>query len=201
MRSVIVGVVLLAMVATPLQAQQRLGAVPTEKLDAEQRAAIETFKKTRGADLSGPFEPMLWSPEAMVRTAAMGDYLRFKSAFPPRLSEFIILLASRQWSQQYEWSRHHPIAIQAGIDRSVIDAIAEGRRPQQMSAEHDVLWDFCTELMQNKSVSDTTYNRTLKMFGEKGIIDAVSITGYYTFLAMVLNTVRLPAAPGAPRLP
>lgn len=201
MRSFIVGGVLLATTAAPLHAQARLGAVPPEKLTAEHRAAMETFKKARGADVFGPFATMLWSPEAMVRAAAMGDYLRYKTAFPPHLTEFIILLTSRQWSQQYEWSVHHPIAIKAGIDRSVIDAIAEGRRPQRMPEEQEILWDFCTELMQNKDVSDTTYNRALAKFGEKGIIDATSITGYYTLLAMVLNTTRTPPQPGASLLP
>src|SRR5262249_28305620 len=152
-------------------------------------------------DPFGPFAAMLWSPEAMVRASAMGDYLRFKSAFPPPLSEFIILLTTRRWSQQYEWSVHQPIALKAGIDASVLDAIANGRRPQRMTEEQEILWDFCSELTQNKNVSDATYARALKKFGEKGVVDAISITGYYTLLAMVLNTARTPPEPGAPPLP
>ena len=200
MRRLIAGGLLLAMTSTPVFAQ-RLGPPPKETLTAEQRAAMEEFQKQRGVGISGPFEPMLWSPEAMVRAASMGTYLRYKSAYSQDLSEFIILLAGRSWSQQYEWSVHYPIALKAGVSKAIADAIADGRRPAGMSADQEMLYDFTTELIQNKTVSDPTYARVLKRFGEKGVIDAVSITGYYTLLAMVLNTARTPPNPGVPLLP
>ena len=200
MRRFIAGGLLLAMTSTPVLAQ-RLGLPPKDTLTAEQRAAMEEFQKQRGVPISGPFEPMLWSPEAMIRAASMGTYLRYKSVYPQDLSEFIILIAGRSWSQQYEWTIHYPIALKAGVSKSIADAIAEGRRPAGMSADQEMLYDFTTELIQNKAVSDPTYARVLKRFGEKGVIDAVSITGYYTLLAMVLNTARTPPAPGVPLLP
>ncbi|MGH9254554.1 MAG: carboxymuconolactone decarboxylase family protein [Vicinamibacterales bacterium] len=152
-------------------------------------------------DVFGPFVPLLWSPDLMMRVSALGDYLRYDSALPPHLSEFMILIAARLWSQQYEWSLHCPIALQAGVDRAIVDAIAEGRRPPRMSEEQEILYDFATELMQSRSVSDATYGRVLAAFGEKGAIDAVGITAYYTLLAMILNTARTPPEPGGPLLP
>ena len=200
MYRLIAGGLLLAMTSTPVFAQ-RLGRPPQDTLTAEQRAAMEEFQKQRGVGISGPFEPMLWSPEAMIRAASMGTYLRYKSVYPQDLSEFIILLAGRSWSQQYEWSVHYPIALKAGVSKAIADAIGEGRRPAGMSADQEMLYDFTTELIQHKSVSDPTYARVLKRFGEKGVMDAVSITGYYTLLAMVLNTARTPPDPGVPPLP
>ena len=152
-------------------------------------------------EVFGPFLPLLWSPELMMRTSAMGDYLRYQSAFPPHLSEFIILVASRLWSQQYEWSLHSPIALRAGVDPAIVEAIAEGRRPPQMSEEQEILYDFSTELIESGSVSDATYHRALEKFGEKGVVDAAGITGYYTLLAMILNTARTSPEPGGPLLP
>ncbi len=200
MRRLVIGGLLLAMTSSPVLAQ-RLGLPPKDTLTAEQRAAMEEFQKQRGVGISGPFEPMLWSPEAMIRAAAMGTYLRYKSVYSQDLSEFIILLAGRSWSQQYEWSVHYPIALKAGVSKAIADAIAEGRRPAGMSADQEMLYDFTTELIQNKSISDPTYARVLKRFGEKGVIDAVSITGYYTLLAMVLNVARTPPDKGVPLLP
>ncbi len=200
MRRLVIGGLLLAMTSSPVLAQ-RLGLPPKDTLTAEQRAAMEEFQKQRGVGISGPFEPMLWSPEAMIRAAAMGTYLRYKSVYSQDLSEFIILLAGRSWSQQYEWSVHYPIALKAGVSKAIADAIAEGRRPAGMSADQEMLYDFTTELIQNKSISDPTYARVLKRFGEKGVIDVVSITGYYTLLAMVLNVARTPPDKGVPLLP
>jgi 4-carboxymuconolactone decarboxylase len=187
--------------ATSPHGPERLGPIPADKLTAEHREALEAFRKTRRMDIFGPFIPLLWSPEVMTRMAAMGEYLRDRSVFPPRLSEFMILITARHWTQQYEWSLHYPIAIEAGVDRAIADAIAEGTRPVRMSEEQEILYDFCTELIQHQNVGDATYARALATFGEKGVIDAISITGYYTLLAMVLNTARTPPEPGGPTLP
>jgi 4-carboxymuconolactone decarboxylase len=171
----------------------RLPPIAADRLTPAQREAIDAFKIARGAEVSGPFHPLLRSPELMTRTRAMGDYLRYKSALPPRLSEFVILITAREWSQQYEWNAHYPIAIKAGVKAELLDAIAEGRRPLQMSEEESTLYDFCHELHREKSVSDATYARALKMFGEQGVMDTIGITGYYSLLGMVLNTARTPA--------
>ena len=178
----------------------RLGQVPAHRLNDEHRAAIEAFKAARSQDIFGPFVPLLWSPEVMVRARELGDYLRYKSALPPRLSELLILMTARHWTQQYEWSLHHPIAIKAGVDRAIAEAIAAGRRPSPMTNDQEVLYDFCTELIQDKTVSEATYARALSTFGEKGIIDAISIIGYYSMMAMVLNTACTPPEPGGPTL-
>jgi len=180
-----------------LPATDRLPPIAAAQLTPPQREAVEAFKIARGAEVSGPFHPLLRSPELMTRTRAMGDYLRYKSALPPRLSEFVILLTSREWTQQYEWNAHYQIAVKAGVSPDVANAIAESRRPSAMSDEEAILYDFVTELHHTRSVSDATYARALKAFGEQGVVDAVGITGYYTLLAMVLNTARTPAGAAA----
>ena len=171
----------------------RMPPMAADRLTPAQREAVEAFKTARGAEVSGPFHPLLRSPELMMRTRAMGDYLRYKSALPPRLSEFVILMTAREWTQQYEWNAHYPIAIKAGVRSDVLEAIAAGRKPAQLSEEESVLYDFCHELHRSKSVSDDTYARAIKMFGEQGVMDTIGITGYYSLLAMVLNTARTPA--------
>jgi 4-carboxymuconolactone decarboxylase len=179
---------------------ERLGAVPAAKLTPEQRDALAAFREMRGTEVFGPFIPLLWSSEVMVRTAALGDYLRERSAFPPRLSEFMILIAAKHWTQQYEWSLHGPIAIRAGVEPAIVDAIAKGGRPATMSDDQATLYELCTELLQTQEVSDATYRRALAAFGEKGIVEAVAIMGYYSMLAMILNTARTPPVPGGPTL-
>jgi 4-carboxymuconolactone decarboxylase len=188
------------MMTAPLEAQDRLPAIPAGKMTDAQRAAVKEFEDIRKAELSGPFVPLARSPELLSRTRALGDYLRFKSALPPRLSEFVILLTARQWTQTYEWAVHQPIAVRAGVTVETTTAIAEGRRPEHMTEEEDILYDFCIELHGHHSVSDRTYARALAKFGEQGIVDTLGINGYYTLLAMVLNTARTPSGTSAPTL-
>src|SRR5206468_2456198 len=118
-------------------AQDRMPPIPPDKMTAAQRAAVADFKAARSADISGPFVPMLRSPEVMNRARAMGDYLRYRSSLPPRLSEFVILLTARRWTQQYEWNAHQPLALQGGLKSDLVKAIADGRRPPAMAADDD----------------------------------------------------------------
>ncbi len=61
----------------------------------EQLRAAEEFRTLRGVDPFGPFIPLLDSPELMTRVSALGEYLRFRSALPPRLSELAILVTAK----------------------------------------------------------------------------------------------------------
>ena len=186
----------------PAATPDRLPPIPLSQMTDAQRKAAEEFKVIRkGADVSGPFVPLLRSPELMVRTSALGEYLRYRSALAPRLSEFVILLTAREWTQQYEWNAHYPIAIKAGVGVEIATAIGEGRRPAGMAADHEALYDFCLELLRTKSVGDANYQRVLALLGDQGVVDTVGIVGYYSMLAMVLNTARTPEEPStSPRL-
>ena len=139
---------------------------------------------------------MLHSPEVMLRAKAMGDYLRFRNVLPKRVSEMVILITAREWTQQYEWSYHYTFAMEAGLAKAVADAIADGRRPDRLAEDEAAAYDFSMELHRRKSVSDATYARALKLFGERGVIDLTGISGYYSFLAMMMNVARTPADDG-----
>jgi 4-carboxymuconolactone decarboxylase len=183
--------------AGSVPAQQRLPTIPPDQYTAEQKKAAEEFLAARKAPVFGPFEPMMHSPEVMNMARAMGDYLRYHSAIG---SELVILITAREWSQDYEWYVHYPIALKAGIAKDIADAIADGRRPSGMSADQEIVYDFTTELQKNKRVSDPTFQRAEQRFGKKGVVDMTGISGYYTFLAMQLNVARYEFSGSGPRL-
>ena len=149
---------------------------------------------TRKVAVFGPFEPLMHSPQVMSQARAMGDYLRYKSALGNTLSELVILITAREWTQDFEWFVHHPIALTAGIKLEIADAIADGRRPTGMSDDEEIVYDFSTELHKNKRVSDRTYDRAQKRFGNKGIVDMAGINAYYTLLAMQMNVAQYQVA-------
>src|SRR5262245_6831564 len=195
--NLLVAVVVTWSVAAPARAQDRMPPLPADKLTDAQRQAIAEFKTARSAELSGPFIPLLRSPEVMSRARAMGDYLRFRSSLPPRLSEFVILITARRWTQQYEWNAHQPLALQGGVKAEVVNAIAEGRRPERMAADEDAVYTLIEEVERNHSVSDATYAAAIAAVGEQGVIDTLGLVGYYTMLALVMNTARTPLPPNA----
>lgn len=182
-------------------AEPRLPTIPPDQYTTEQKQAADEFLAARKTAVFGPFEPLMHSPQLMSQTRAMGDYLRYKSAIGNTLSEFVILITAREWTQDYEWHVHYPIALKAGIKQEVADAIADGRRPSNMSEDEQMVYDFSIELHRNKRVSDATYERVQKRFGNQGVVDLTGINAYYTLLAMQMNTAEYPLPKEAKKLP
>lgn len=175
-----------ALAATP----ERLPAIPPDRYNEAQKKAAADFLAARNMPVFGPFEPLMHSPEVMSQARAMGDYLRYKSAIGTTLSELAIIITAREWTQDYEWWLHAPIAMKSGIKPGIVDAIRDGRRPAGMSEDEEIVYDFSIELHRTRRVSDATFARAEKRFGKNGVVDLVGINGYYTFLAMQLNTAR-----------
>jgi 4-carboxymuconolactone decarboxylase len=190
----------LGFVALAAHAEDRLPTIPPAQYSAEQKQAAVEFEAARKVAVFGPFEPLMHSPQVMSHTRAMGDYLRYKSAIGNTLSELAILVTAREWSQDFEWSAHAPIAVKAGIRAEIVDAIAEGRRPAGMSSDEEIVYEFAGELIKNRQVSNATFDKAKARFGAKGVVDLTGIVGYYTFLAMQLNVAQYPAPKDAKKL-
>jgi 4-carboxymuconolactone decarboxylase len=181
-----------------LSAQDRLPPIPPDKMTEAQKKAVASYKELRKADLTGPpWSVLLRVPDFVVPALEMRLDNLNNSALSPKLTEFAIFIASRQWTNNYEWDAHTQEGIKAGLSPAIISAVAEGRRPEGMAEDEEILYDFCIELLHNQSVSDPTYARALARFGEAGIVEAASLEGYYTWLAMVMNAARSPLPAGA----
>ncbi|TMH85559.1 MAG: carboxymuconolactone decarboxylase family protein [Betaproteobacteria bacterium] len=172
--------------------QQRMPPLPAGKMtDAQRKAADEMIAGPRKG-VKGPFVPLLRCPELMDRLQKVGEYLRFQSSLDQRISEFVILVVSRAWTQHFEWFVHVPLGRKAGISEDTIAALADGRRPSGMSEDEDLAYDFCDELLRNKGVSETTYRRAVMRFGENGVIDMLGVAGYFTTVSMIMNVAHSP---------
>jgi 4-carboxymuconolactone decarboxylase len=160
---------------------------PGAGVTPEQQLAAEEFKRLRGVDPFGPFVDLLVSPELMTRVSALGEYLRYRSALPPRLSEFAILITAAHWRQQVEWDIHAPIALKAGLPQATIDSLWRGDRPESLDADADALYDVCIALHRTRLLPAETRAHAEALLGDQPVMDAIAICGYYALLAMVLN--------------
>jgi 4-carboxymuconolactone decarboxylase len=143
----------------------------------------------------GPFNAWMRSPELGDRLQKVGEYVRFHSSLPLRLNEFAILITARHWTSQFEWYAHLPLAVKAGLDPRIAAQLARNKRPSGMKDDEAAVYDFCTQLHRRKKVGDAAYRRAVTLFGEKGVMDLVGVSGYYTAVSMTLNVaqVRVPA--------
>ena len=199
-----------ALIVGSAQAADRFPVLAPEQLTPEQQKLIQALMAgPRGGGEAGPeavqkmlkrgpFNAWLRSPELGERLQKVGEHIRFNSSLPLRLNEFAILITARHWSSQYEWYAHLPLALKAGLDRKIAADLAENRRPRGMKDDEAAIYAFCAELHRKKKVSDTAYKRVVALFGEKGAMDLIGVSGYYTLVSMTLNVAEVPVPDGKP---
>jgi 4-carboxymuconolactone decarboxylase len=170
----------------------RFAPLAPDQLSPEQRAWAEAITAPpRNARFTNPpYRAYIRNIELAQKLTPLSDYLRWNTSLPARLSEMAILITAREWSSQYEWAAHYPLAMKGGLDPAIAEDIAHGRRPQAMKDDETALYDLATELYRSKNVSDATYAAALKHFGERGIMDVIGIIGYYDLVSMTLITMR-----------
>ena len=168
----------------------RMPPIPPEKMTAAQKeVAAEIAAGPRGK-VEGPYWPILRSPGFARVVQGVGAYFRYHCPLDRKINEMAALIAARSWSQQFVWDVHILQALGAGLKPAIAQAVAEGRRPEGMAEDEEILYDFLAELLANKGVSDPTYAKTVAKFGEGGVIDILGIAGYYTTLGMIMNVGR-----------
>ncbi|RTL69113.1 MAG: carboxymuconolactone decarboxylase [Hyphomicrobiales bacterium] len=187
-------VALLALLAHGAVAQdaKRFAPLPMEALNPAQKAWAEQIAvpPRNAKHTNPPYRAYIRNPELAKRLSALSDYLRWNTSLAPRLSEMAILLTAREWTAQYEWFAHYPLALKGGLAPDVADAIAAGKRPGSMKPDETALYDLVTELYRDKKVSDATYKAASAAFGESGILDIIGIIGYYDLVSMTLITMQ-----------
>jgi 4-carboxymuconolactone decarboxylase len=132
------------------------------------------------------------SPELLSRVQKTGEYLRYNTNLPKRLTELAILIVAKHWGQPVEWNIHYPIAIDAGVKQSDIDAISVDDVPPSLDTDQRLVYDFCRSLLRNGVVDDVLYMQLETVISAKGVVDLTALCGYYTLLAMVMNVARTP---------
>ena len=197
-RSIALMAGLVSLLSAPLAAQDRMTPIPPEKMSEAQKKASAEYKTIRGSEPGGPpWSVILRVPSLLVPSLQIRMHYLNDSALDQRLTEFAILFAARKWTNNFEFNAHMGAAAKAGLKPDIITALTEGRRPERMAEDEEILFDFCTELQANQSVSDPTYARALAKFGEPGVVEIAGIQGYYTYLAMIMNAARISINPNA----
>jgi 4-carboxymuconolactone decarboxylase len=188
---------------------RRFALIPVDKLTPEQQALTEAIKSgpraklassgaSKPGPLGGPFNVWLRSPGIGNLVQQLGEEIRFRSSLAGKLNELAILVTARNWTSQYEWVAHHKLALEGGLDPKIAEAIAQGQRPAGMDADETLVYEFSSELQQTQGVSDAMYARAVARFGERGVVDLISVNGFDVLVSMCLNVDRSPVPPGTP---
>jgi 4-carboxymuconolactone decarboxylase len=176
----------------------RFAPIAPDKFTAQQKEFAKLMNEgPRNGNLTNaPFKVYFASPEFGLEAIKMSNYLRWGTGMDARLSELAIILAARNWTSDYIWHAHYPLAVKGGLDPSVGADIAAGRRPTKMKDDEAIVYDLLSEIYRDHTVSDATYAKARAKFTEKGIADIVGLASYYGVTAMALITANAETAPG-----
>lgn len=178
----------------------RLPILDPATLDDAQRKARDAAIAGKRGRMPPPAEMWLYSPELANRAQALGEFIRFDTSLGAAMAELAILVTARHWSSQYEWYAHKRLALQAGLDPAIIDAIRDRRVPAFTDAGAKAIYDYAGALHRN-AVTQALHDAMVAAWGPKGVVEVVGICGYYTLVSMTLNAFEVPLPEGeAPEL-
>jgi 4-carboxymuconolactone decarboxylase len=172
----------------------RLPKLTEQDLTPRQKELSDRISGKRGGT-RGPFLCWLHSPELCDKVEALGGFVRFESSLDLRLRELILLIAARNFDAQYSWNAHFERAIEAGVSRAALESLARKEEPRFGLQDERIVYSFCTELLREHFVSDSTFEEAHARFGSNGCVDIVGTLGNFTMLAFCLNAFQVDLQP------
>ena len=151
---------------------------------------------TAEGGLAGPFNAFVTVPGAGRRLLSLGGTLRFGTSIERRLSEIAIITVGARWQAEFEWWAHAPMAREHGVAEAVVDAIGRGEDPPFEAADERAVYSVARELGQSGRLDQGTYDAAHRFLGDAGMVELVSLCGYYTLISYLLNALTVPLPPG-----
>jgi 4-carboxymuconolactone decarboxylase len=171
---------------------------PEEMSPRQKEVAAAIAGGPRGG-IRGPFLALIHNAELANRIQQLGEHLRYGNSLSLAQIELIVLTVARHWNCQYEWFAHERIArTTTDLADGIIKTLAQGQTPANMTAEEATLHALAKESLANGEPSDAVYEQAAKFFGRAGVLDALALTGYYSMMAMILNSSKIPLPEGTP---
>jgi len=171
---------------------ERLPLIPEAERTEAQRAAANAIINSPRKAVVGPYIPLLHTPVLMERLGAVGAALRFESKLAEEIRELVMATTARAVDNQLEWQVHAPLAINAGVAPSVLDAIAARKTPRDMPEDQAIAYDLAMEILTTNGVSDATFDAARTCFGADGVVELTVIVGFFTTVSWVMNVARTP---------
>jgi len=175
----------------------RLPELTLDQMTPAQRQVHDNIASSPRGGVRGPFAPLIHAPGVAELVQQTGAYMRYKGTLPDKLRELAILITGRFWTAQYEWYAHLPIALKAGLDPKIADALASQQRPDFAEPAEEIVYDYAMALHYDHQVDDATYKRAFDLLGPEGIVELTVLCGYYTIISMVLNAFEVEIPDGS----
>jgi 4-carboxymuconolactone decarboxylase len=174
----------------------RYREIAVAEMDPAQKRVHDQIVAGKRGRFGGPFQLLIRAPEICGHASSLGEHLRWGTSLPDRLSELAICTTARFWRAQYEWYAHAPLTEQAGVPAAAIEAIRTGATPLFVAEDETLVYRVCNEIFTTQRLSDASFAKATAAFGERGLVEIISLIGYYTLIGTTLNVFQVPLPEG-----
>jgi len=169
----------------------RLAVLSEESMTSEQKEACREAINGKRGKIPTPMIAWLRNPELARRNQHLGELLRYQTTLDPHLTELAILVCARHWTSHLEWTAHKKFALEAGVDPQIIADIAARIGPRFEDSRARAVYGVSKCLLEQGTLADALYAEAVAVLGERGLVELVSLLGYYCLAAFTLNTFQL----------
>ena len=182
----------------------RLPYLRYDDLDDAGQRVWDSVTGSRGGELInddggliGPFNAFVHAPGVGRHLSALGGRLRFRTSIERRLSELAIITVGARWKAEFEWWAHAAMARQHGVADAIVDAVGRGEEPPFEAEDERTIYRAARQLSTDGRLDPDRYAAAHQLLGDEGMVELVSLCGYYTLISFLLNAFEVPLPPGA----
>jgi 4-carboxymuconolactone decarboxylase len=181
----------------------RLPYLRYDELDPDGQQVWDGVVGTRGGQLTnehgglvGPFNAFVHAPGVGQHLTALGAKVRYDTSIERRLSELAIITVGARWKAEFEWWAHARMARRSGVPDAVVDAIERGEEPEFEADDERAVYAVAAQLVRTGHVRQDAYDAARELLGDAGLVELVSLCGYYTLVSFLLNAFAVPLPDG-----
>jgi 4-carboxymuconolactone decarboxylase len=168
-----------------------------DTLPSEARGVYDRILHERGY-VPGPYRFWLASPGFADRMEPVEEFLRHGVLLEERQVEVIVLVVARHWRSQYVWSSHAPMALEAGVEAAVVEAIRSSGIALFARNEDAVCYAMCKALLENRTLDNALWAQAQTLLGEQRINEVLGLIGLYTSVCLTMVSYRMPTKNNEP---
>lgn len=153
----------------------------------------QIFQKAEdsGGEVINLMKALAHSPKICRDFNRMGITLLLKGDLSPRLRELAILRVGDLAGANYEWTKHVPIALEAGVNQAQIGDLPNWADSTRFDEQEQAVLEYTDDVVRNIGASDETFKKVAAFLSEKEIVELTVAIGYYGMVCRVLETLQI----------
>jgi alkylhydroperoxidase family enzyme len=179
-------------------AMPRIVPLTEQELSDDARSLLELPLKGHGDNAASPFlMTAVRHPGLYRRYAPFAGKLLVGGKLPSRDRELAILRCAWLCTAPYEWGEHVRIARSVGVTPAEIERVTLGSADPRWSAHDRAVLEATEELQSGAHISDPTWQKLVRQYDERQLIELPMLIGTYQMIAYVQNALRVALPPGS----